>query len=269
MATVSENRGAQHAPEARKPLDAPATRAPAPAFDTATDLKDLIAELTPAAERGDGSAAYDIARALDECGAVADDPSRYRDSATVVSNLSRGIDRVAFRKTLERQMARCASFAPREIDRAVVSNGFDMAEKKGSPAAAARNFAHEIAGVKPGKRTPEEQHDALMDLLKNADGRTLAELSLAMGVLAQGKPEIFGEYSGRATDAYAWELAACRSGMPCAAGSNALANYCLNLHICGQGTVESAMRYGLLSPREFEQVDKESTEILSYLRTLR
>jgi hypothetical protein len=236
-------------------------------FETSSDLKAAAAELQKQAA-SNGDAAYFAARSLEECLTYSADPERYeagfnsrRDSRSAAAS-------VDFQRAVRSHIDRCRAFNQKEIHRSDIDSLYQQASAAGNQAAVARQVLREVVGLNASNSTNEEQHERVTIVKASKDPYAIAQLADAMGEIAQGKQDIFGEFSGRPSDVYAWQLAACTIGLPCGSGSALLNGFCLQMNVCGTDSVESAIQTGLLSPTEFEQVETESRAIVAHLNSM-
>ncbi|HYG06677.1 MAG TPA: hypothetical protein VD865_09730 [Stenotrophomonas sp.] len=197
-------------------------------FEAEKDLYRYAQRLADSARSGDAEAGWMLSRVHDYCAAYAQDPSGYAaDSVTLASQPMPGA--AAMSDARQRLQSRCAGF--------VAGDGLTAASILGQrvQAAQAGNLAAEAALLALGRpllATAEYKRGLVQRVIASRDPEAYLALSGAMGINARGDEAFSGYVAGDQYAQLAWQLAACRLGLACDAGSNLMTSYCANGGIC-------------------------------------
>lgn len=197
-------------------------------FDGERDLYHYAQRLSAAADAGDAEAGWMLSRVYDYCAAYAQDPAGYAaDSSALAGQALPGASTmVAARQRLQ---ARCNGFVARDA----LTASRILAQR--TDAARAGNLAAEAALLslgRPLQPSADYRRDLVQRVLDSRDPEAYLALSGAMGAGASGDDAYRGYVAGDQYAQLAWQLAACRLGLACDAGSNLMTSYCANGGIC-------------------------------------
>lgn len=197
-------------------------------FDAENDLYRYAQRLADAARAGDVEASWMLSRVYDYCAGYAHDPAGYQADTTALADLSTP-GAVAMGQARQRMQHRCAGF--------VSSDGLTAAniQSQRTTAAQGGNLAAEAALLSMGRplvATAAYKRQLVERVLASRDPEAYLALSGAMGINAQGDDAFRGYVAGDQFAQLAWQLAACRLGLDCGAGSNLMTSYCANGGIC-------------------------------------
>lgn len=200
------------------------------AFETADDLSEFIRSLDSAVDANDPEAIWLVSRAIDYCLPYASNPSGFsNDTNVLVAAADRDLSS-PLKAAREKVSSRCRNFnSTNPLSRSDALVNIVRAAKAGSLPA-------EAALVTRG--TPlDKSDDYLRDLVRrveaSGDPEAFLAISEAMGPSASARGEVLGPASGTVESTFAWQLAACRSGLDCSSGGSLMTMYCSNGGICG------------------------------------
>lgn len=226
---------AEAAPDLRWRERPAATRTALPvsqrdAFEGQADLYRYALELKPAAQGGDAQANWLLSRVYDYCGTYALDPAGYQaDDLLIGHSDSPGVRTMLAAR--QRVGQRCAGFTPSDgLSAQVITLQRLRAAEAGSVAAEAALLAQ----GKPLEDSPGYRRQLVQRVLDSRDPEAYLALSPAMGPAASGDEAYRGYVAGTQISQLAWQLAACRLGLECGAGSVLMTSYCANGGICSQ-----------------------------------
>ncbi len=200
------------------------------AFEAQPDLYRYALQLKPAAQGGDAQASWLLSRVYDYCAGYALDPAGYQaDDLLIGHSDSPGVR--AMLAARQRVGRRCAGFSASDgLDAQVITLQRLRAAEAGSLAAEAALLAQ----GRPLEDSPAYRRELVQRVLASRDPEAYLALSPAMGVAASGDAAYRGYVAGSLISQLAWQLAACRLGLECRAGSALMTSYCANGGICSQ-----------------------------------
>lgn len=187
-------------------------------------------QLKSVAEGGDAQASWALSRVYDYCGGYAVDPSGYQaDDLIVAQGASPGVQ--AMLAARGRVASKCAGFSSSDgLGAQAVTLQRLRAAEAGSLAAEAALLAQ----GKPLDASPGYRRELVQRVLASREPEAYLALAPAMGVVASGDASYRGYVAGTQFTQLAWQLAACRLGAACDAGSVLMTSYCANGGICSQ-----------------------------------
>jgi len=197
-------------------------------FDAEQDLYRYAQHLSAAADAGDAEASWMLSRVQDYCAAYAQDPAGYAADSNALAG-QRMPGAATMFDARQRLQARCAGFVPRDA----LTAANILAQR--TDAARAGNLAAEASLLslgRPLQASAEYRRDLVQRVLSSRDPEAYLALSGAMGATASGDDAYRGYVAGDQYAQLAWQLAACRLGLACDAGSNLMTSYCANGGIC-------------------------------------
>lgn len=199
-------------------------------FEGRTDLYRYALQLQPMAAGGDAGASWQLSRIYEYCATYAGNPEGYRDDALLLEqDRSPGVQ--ALVRARGQVAQRCAGFSADDgLGLQVVTLQRLRAAEAGSLAAEAALLAQ----GEPLQDSPDYRRALVQRVLASRDPEAYLALSPAMGVAASGDEAYRGYVAGTQFSQLAWQLAACRLGLECGAGSALMASYCANGGICSQ-----------------------------------
>lgn len=221
------------------------------------DIYSQTVILRARAAGGDVKAAQQLAALYDQCASFASSPSEYVSTTAAIAPLIPEAEKRRVYEIHRNYTAQaCRGFAESGTQLSVrdVITSKKAAAQMGSLAAEAELY---VAGM---LKTEQPDYEALLleRVLASRDPEALFALSNAMGVGANAK---FGDrFAGTSSHTYAWQLAACRSGMDCGPRSRLITGYCANGGVCGW-SFEELLRNQLLPRDEYERVSRLATII--------
>lgn len=240
-------------PAARMPIatDAAALR---DAFERAPDLYGLSIQLAPAVAMGEPEALWVNSRIQDYCAGFAASPAGYAQDTLLLDEL--GIPgATAMSQARSRVAQRCGRFSPTDgITVTTILHQRQEAAEAGHLAAEAS-----LAGMgAPLEDTPEYRRDLVERVQRSGDPDAYSALSPGMGIAASGQREMSDQVAGSQFAEFAWQIAACRQGLPCGPGSALMTQYCANGGICSRDPAQDfqSFVYDAAIPRQgAEHVD--------------
>ncbi len=197
-------------------------------FDDERDLYRYAQRLSAAVDGGDAEAGWMLSRVYDYCAAYAQDPAGYAADSTALAGQALPGASAMF-QARQRLQARCTGFVARDA----LTASRILAQR--TDAARAGNLAAEAALLslgRPLQATAEYRRELVQRVLDSRDPEAYLALSGAMGATASGDDAYRGYVAGDQYAQLAWQLAACRLGLDCDAGSNLMTSYCANGGIC-------------------------------------
>jgi hypothetical protein len=200
------------------------------AFEGQSNLYRYALQLKAAAEGGDAQASWQLSRVYDYCAGYAVDPAGYQaDDLLVAQDAAPGVRAMLVARG--RVSQRCTGFSANDgLGAQAVTLQRLRAAEAGSLAAEAALLAQ----GKPLEDSPAYRRALVQRVLASRDPEAYLALSPAMGVAASGDDSYRGYVAGTQTSQLAWQLAACRLGLECGAGSALMTSYCANGGICSQ-----------------------------------
>lgn len=197
-------------------------------FETAADLFAYSRELAAAERAGDADAKWMLSRVHDYCAGYAMDPRGYAGDTRAIGDLHLPASS-AMVSARERVGRRCAGFAAADgLNRDAI-----LLRRRG--AAAAGSLAAEASLLSLGAPladTDAYKRDLYGRVLASRDPEAFVALSPAMGIAASGEEAFHDLVAGTRFNELAWQMAACRLGLDCSAGSALMTSYCANAGIC-------------------------------------
>ncbi|HVJ36770.1 MAG TPA: hypothetical protein VM687_03080 [Stenotrophomonas sp.] len=197
-------------------------------FDSERDLYRYAQRLSAAADAGDAEAGWMLSRVYDYCAAYAQDPAGYAADSTALAGQALPGAATLY-EARQRLQARCTGFIAQDA----LTASRILAQR--TDAARAGNLAAEAALLslgRPLQSTAEYRRDLVQRVLDSRDPEAYLAVSGAMGAGASGDDAYRGFVAGDQYAQLAWQLAACRLGLACDAGSNLMTSYCANGGIC-------------------------------------
>lgn len=199
-------------------------------FDGQSNLYRYALQLKSAADGGDAQASWRLSRVYDYCTGYAVDPAGYQaDDLMVAQGATTGMQ--AMLAARGRVAQRCAGFSSNDgLGAPAITLQRLRAAEAGSLAAEAALLAQ----GKPLEASPDYRRELVQRVLASRDPEAYLALSAAMGAVASGDDAYRGYVAGTQFSQLAWQLAACRLGLECGAGSPLMTSYCANGGICSQ-----------------------------------
>jgi hypothetical protein len=224
------------------------------AFERTPDLYDLSSRLAPAVARGEPEALWVDSRIQDYCAGFAASPAGYAQDTALLDQL--GLPGAnAMSRARARVAQRCGRFSPDDgITVATILQQRQVAAEAGHLAAEAS-----LAGMGvPLEDTPEYERDLVERVRSSGDPDAYSALSTGMGIAASGRQGMSDQVAGSQFAEFAWQIAACRQGLPCGPESTLMTQYCANGGVCSRdpGQDFQSFVYDAAIPRQgAEHVD--------------
>lgn len=228
----------------------------AQAFESSSNLSQLVLELSPRAAAGDAQAARVIAQALDECATL-----------SVRRGGTEGLDKFAETMPPNRRDVALAHIARYRERCAELAKAEKMTPERLREASHAGSLGNDL--VDQAQRLVEssltmseaEVKDTLRRIVQARDAQAIATMADAMGQNPDDR-EIFGTKAGTHINAMAWKLVACDLGMPCGPSSVPVRQGCVIYGRCIPGDYREIVRFYLLTPWDYELTLRVEREIL-------
>ncbi|WP_115045364.1 hypothetical protein [Xanthomonas arboricola] len=209
------------------------------AVDAQPDLYRYAQQLQQQLRAGDAQAGWRLSRVYDYCAPYASSPAGYAaDSAWIAAQHTPGV--VAMHAARLRVAQRCAGFAPSD------GLGPRLVAQQRQAAARAGNLAAEAALLalgEPLQRSPGYKRALVQRVLASRDPEAYLALAPAMGARASGDDSLEGYVAGTQFAELAWQVAACRLGLDCSAGSTLVTSYCANAGICSRDSAQDFVSF--------------------------
>ena len=226
------------------------------AFESSSNLAQLVLELSPRAAAGDAQAARVIAQALDECATL-----------SVRRGGTEGLDKFAEAMPPNRRNVALAHVAQYRERCAELAKAEKMTPERLREASHAGSLGNDL--VDQAQRVVEssttmseaEVKDTLRRIVQSRDARAIAIMADAMGQNPDDR-EIFGTKAGTHIYAMAWKLVACDLGMSCGPSSALVRQGCVVYARCIPGDYREIVRFYLLTPSDYELTLGVEREIL-------
>lgn len=219
-------------------------------YEKSTDLYALTLELRALSEAGDGNASRTIARAYQECWTYAGDPLGFKEDMKLRSqlrpDLSQSIEAVT-RKIEER----CRGFIGTRISPDDINQILEKAASQGDLASEVQLFGAALA-KNDSALDVESQKELAERVLRSSDADAYAAMAEVMGPLASGRLEALAPLpAGTVSAEAAWQIAACRLGRDCSAGSSTVAQMCIGGGVnCSLRSLEQFYLQEMLPPAD-------------------
>lgn len=199
-------------------------------LDGQSDLYRYALSLSDSASGGDAEARWLLSRVYDYCAGYAFDPAGYRADS---DGMARERDLAALVSARARLAARCGGFSDHDDLSAARATALrTQAARAGSIAAEAAL----LAAGQPLQDSTKYKRDLVERVLASRDPEAYLALSSAMGSRASGDDAYQDYVAGDQSAELAWQVAACRLGLDCAADSTLVTSYCANAGICSQNS---------------------------------
>ncbi|MBO9746568.1 MULTISPECIES: hypothetical protein [Xanthomonas] len=209
------------------------------AVEAQPDLYRHAQQLQQQVRAGDAQAGWRLSRVYDYCAPYAASPSGYAaDSAWIAAQHTPGV--AAMHAARERLAQRCAGFAPAD------GLGPRMVAQQRLAAARAGSLAAEAALLalgEPLQASPGYKRALVQRVLASRDPEAYLALAPAMGARASGDDSLQGYVAGDQFAELAWQVAACRLGLDCSAGSTLVTSYCANAGICSRDSAQDFVSF--------------------------
>ncbi|RDZ26324.1 hypothetical protein DX914_18285 [Lysobacter silvisoli] len=199
-------------------------------FERSDDLYRYAQDLLPAMRAGDADATWMYSQVQDYCSSYASSPANYGRDTQAIAGMGLRTS-AAMSAARNRVSARCARFSPNDdLSYASILGNRLRAAKAGNLAAEASllTMDHPLQGDDGYIR------DLIERVRNSLDPDAYFALSPRMGITSSGRRDFYGPVSGSQFSELAWQLAACRLGLPCGPNSVLMTNYCANGGICSQ-----------------------------------
>jgi hypothetical protein len=248
------------------PIDAPKEpsapdepRIVAPALETSNDFGLQVAVAIPLANGGDAKAADLVARAFEYCSFYSQSSDKFKAHIDALASASPD-QGAALRAVGSKIEERCAGVSPGEpITDEEIRRWQAIASKGGHLPALIRTAVTDVDSV-----SDEEKGQLFRAAANSREPQTVLEaaslISFAAAVDYDGLPVGGGEI-----DQYAWEIAACRLGAPCARGSLFMDQLCLSGGGCNAASYEDLVRNQYIAQGSDALLDQKVRAVLAHL----
>lgn len=208
-------------------------------LERAPDLYRYAQQLGGESQRGDAEAEWLLSRVYDYCAPYASDPGSYAaDSRWIATQPGQGVARMASARDTVAQ--RCAGFTAQDgLSLQAVLSRRQRAAQSGNLAAEASL----LALGQPLEGSSDYKQALVQRVIASRDPEAYAALAPAMGARASGDDSYRSYVAGDQFAELAWQVAACRLGMDCGAGSTLMTSYCANGGICSRDSSQDFERF--------------------------
>lgn len=229
-------------------------------FEQADDLYQFAQSIGARVSAGEPEAIWILTRVYDYCAGFAAAPVGYASDTRAIGrmDLPTASAMVAARTRVGQ---RCARFVPEDnlTVQTILVKRTEAAKAGNLPAEASL-----LASGQPLQDSEEYVRDLVSRVRRSKDPEAYSALSPGMGIAASGRRSIAGNVSGTPFSEIAWQLAACKLGMDCGAGSALMTSYCANGGICSRDPHQdfSGFVYDAAIPRQGTDMVNEMVDSL-------